>query len=67
MHISYFKSLKIVMLTIIYFKKAQENSYVIITLYVDDFILAFNDLTLLKDKKIYISKKFETLDLVKTQ
>ncbi len=55
------------MLTIIYFKKAQENSYVIITLYVDDFILAFNDLTLLKDKKIYISKKFETLDLVKTQ
>jgi len=40
---------------------------VIIILYVDDMILAFNDLTLLKETKDNLSKKFEMVDLSKIQ
>jgi hypothetical protein len=40
----------------IYFKKVQENSYVIITLYIDDLILNLNDLTLLKETTDNFSK-----------
>jgi hypothetical protein len=37
---------------IVYFKRVQKNFHVIIILDVDDMILAFNDLTLSKEKKI---------------
>jgi ATP-binding cassette subfamily B (MDR/TAP) protein 1 len=47
----------------IYFKRVQENSYVIIALYVDDLILAFNDLILLKETTDNFLKKFETVNL----
>jgi len=36
---------------------------VILILYVDDLILTFNDLTLLKDKKDDFLKKFTMVDL----
>ncbi len=39
----------------------------IITLYVDDLILASNDLTLLKERKNNLLKKFKIVDLVETQ
>jgi hypothetical protein len=35
----------------LHFKIVHGNSFVIIILYVDDFILVFNDLTLLKETK----------------
>jgi hypothetical protein len=47
----------------VYFFKTQEIFYVIITLYVDDLILASNELTLLKETKGNLSKKFEMVDL----
>jgi pantothenate kinase-related protein Tda10 len=47
----------------VYLKRFQENFYVIITLYVDDLILVSNDLTLLKEIKGNLSKKFEMMDL----
>jgi hypothetical protein len=40
---------------------------VIITLYVDDLILAFNDLVLLKKMKDTFSKKFKMMDLGEIQ
>jgi len=51
----------------IYFKRVQENSYVIIALYVDDLILAFNDLILLKETTDNFLKKFETVNLGENQ
>jgi hypothetical protein len=48
----------------VYFKRAHKNSYVIITLHVDDPILASSDLILLKDN---LSKKFEMVDLSEIQ
>jgi ATP-binding cassette subfamily B (MDR/TAP) protein 1 len=48
---------------IIYFKRVQENSYVIIALYVDDLILAFNDLILLKETMDNFLKKFGMVNL----
>jgi hypothetical protein len=50
-----------------YFKKVQKNSHVIIILDVYDLILAFNDLTLLKEKKDNLLKKFEMVDLCEIQ
>jgi len=47
---------------IVYFKRVQKNSHVIIILDDDDLILAFNDLILLKEKKDNLLKKFEMLD-----
>jgi len=52
---------------IVYFKRVQKNSHVIIILDVDDLILAFNDLTLLKKKKDNLLKKFEIVDLGEIQ
>jgi hypothetical protein len=43
--------------------KSSRNSYVIIILYVDDLILASNDLILLKETKDNLSKKFEMVNL----
>jgi hypothetical protein len=51
----------------VYFKRVQKNFFVIIILYVDDMILAFNDLSLLKETKDNLSKKFEMVDLNKIQ
>ncbi len=52
------------MLTIMFiFLKVQKNSYLIITLYVDDLILVSNGLTLLKKKKDNLLKKFKMVDL----
>jgi hypothetical protein len=56
MHVSYLKNLKRVMVTIL-----------TIILYVDDLILASNDLTLLKETKDNLSKKFKMLDLSEIQ
>jgi hypothetical protein len=56
MHVSYLKNLKRVMVTIL-----------TITLYVDDLILASNDLTLLKETKDNLSKKFKMVDLSEIQ
>jgi hypothetical protein len=50
-----------------YFKRVKKNFYVIIILYVDDLILASNDLTFLKETKDYFSKKFEMVDLNEIQ
>jgi len=47
---------------IVYFKRVQKNSHVIIILDDDDMILAFNDLILLKEKKDNLLKKFEMVD-----
>ncbi len=47
----------------VYFKITQEFFYVIITLYDDNLIMASNDLTLLKETKGNLSKKFEMVDL----
>jgi len=49
----------------VYFKRVKKNSFVIIIFYVDDMILAFNDLTLLKETTDNFSKKFEMVDLSK--
>jgi len=62
MHISYFKSY---VDHNVCFKRVQKNSFVIIIFYVDDMILAFNDLTLLKETTDNFSKKFEMVDLSK--
>jgi hypothetical protein len=56
MHVFNLKSLKRIMVTIL-----------IITLYVDDLNLAFNDLTLLKETKDNLSKKIEMVDLSEIQ
>ncbi len=45
------------------FTKAQETFYVIITLYAGTLILVSNDLTLLKETKDNLAKKFEMVDL----
>jgi hypothetical protein len=47
----------------VYFKRIFLNAYVIITLYVDDLILASNDLILLKEIKDSLSKKFKMVHL----
>jgi hypothetical protein len=47
----------------VYFKRVQKISYVIITLHVDDLILASNDLILLKEIKDKFSKKFKMVHL----
>jgi hypothetical protein len=44
-------------------RELKKNSYVIITLYVDDLILASNDLILLKEIKDNLSKKFKMVHL----
>jgi hypothetical protein len=46
--------------------KAQEIFYVIITLYVGDLILVFNNLTLLKKTKDNLAIFFEMVDLGET-
>ncbi len=48
---------------IVYFKRIQKNFHVIIILNVDDLILAFNDLILLKEKKDNLLKKFKMVNL----
>jgi len=48
------------------FMKAQEIFYVIITLYVGDLILVFNNLTLLKKTKDNLAIFFEMVDLGET-
>jgi hypothetical protein len=47
----------------IYFEIVESNFSMIITLYVDNLILASNDLTLLKKAKEKFSKKFQMVDL----
>jgi hypothetical protein len=47
----------------VYFKRVQKNSYVIITLHLDDLILTFNDLILLKEIKDNLSKNFKIVHL----
>jgi hypothetical protein len=50
---------------IVYFMKVQGNSFVIIPLYVNNIILNFNNLFLLKEIKDNLSKKFEILNITK--
>jgi len=51
----------------IYFEIVENNFSMIITLYVDDLILASNDLTLLKKAKEKFAKKFQVVDLCEIQ
>jgi len=48
------------------FTKVQEFFYVIMTLYVGDLILVFNNLTLLKKMKDNLANYFEMVDLGET-
>lgn len=51
----------------VYFLKVQENSYVIIPLYIDDLILPSIDLILLKGTKDNLLNFFEMVDLGEVQ